>query len=87
MIKTISALAIAASLAAAAVAVFPGFSQVEASTPAPVVKGDRLDSREPGAGCSQHSWPYYDTACLRDPSRNGGRAREVRIVSSDRTAR
>jgi hypothetical protein len=51
------------------------------------MKGDRLDSREPGAACSQRSWPYYDTVCLRDPSRNGGRARDVRIVSSDRTAR
>jgi len=86
MIKTISALA-AASCVAAAIAFFPSFSKVEASTPIPTMKGDRLDSREPGAACSQRSWPYYDTVCLRDPSRNGGRARDVRIVSSDRTAR
>jgi hypothetical protein len=86
MFKAISALA-AASCVAAAVAFFPSFSAVEASTPAPTVKSDRLDSREPGAACSQRSWPYYDTACLRDPSRNAGRARDVRIVSTDRTAR
>jgi hypothetical protein len=86
MFKTISALA-AASCVAAAVAFFPSFSKVEASTPAPTVKADRLDSRVPGAACSQRSWPYYDTACLRDPSRNGGRARDVRMVSADRAAR
>ena len=86
MFKTMSALAAAAGVAAA-VAFFPSFSKVEASTPAPTVTGDRLDSREPGAACSQRSWPYYDTGCLRDANRNGGRARDVRIVSSDCTAR
>ncbi|MGH6784958.1 MAG: hypothetical protein ACREBP_10085 [Sphingomicrobium sp.] len=83
MFKAMSALA-AASCVAAAIAFFPGFSQVEASTPAPVVKGDRLDIRVLGSGCSQRSWPYYEAACLRDRSQNGGRAREVRIVSGDR---
>jgi hypothetical protein len=86
MLKTMSALA-AATCIAAAVAFFPSFSQVEASTPGAVAKGDRLDSRVPGAACAQHSWPYYEAACLRDPSRNGGRAREVRFVSTDRTRR
>jgi hypothetical protein len=86
MYKTISLVA-AAACVAAGVAFFPSLSQVEASTPTPVVKGDRLDSRVPGATCSQRSWPYYDTGCLRDPNRNGGRARDVRIVSTDRTAR
>jgi hypothetical protein len=86
MIKTISALA-AASCVAAAVAFFPSFSKVEASTPVPTLKADRLDSRTPGAACSQRSWPYYDAACLRDPSRNGGRARDVRIVLTERPVR
>jgi hypothetical protein len=85
MIKAMTALA-AAACVAAALAFFPAFSQVEASTPAPVAKGDRLDIREASAACAQQSWPYYDTACLRDP-RNGGRAREVRLISSERPRR
>jgi hypothetical protein len=86
MFKAMSALA-AASCVAAAVTFFPSFSQVEASTPAAVAKGDRLDSRVPGPACSQRGWPYYEAACLRDPSRNGGRAREVRLISVERAPR
>jgi hypothetical protein len=40
----------------------------------------------PAAQCSQRVWPYYETACLRDPSRPDGRAHEVRFVEADRPA-
>jgi hypothetical protein len=50
----------------------------------PAVKGDRLDIRPIGTACSQHAWPYYDNACLRDRRRPTDRTREVRVVSADR---
>lgn len=83
MWKTASAIA-AAALLAAAISLLPGFSpQVAASVPAAAVKSDRADAP---ADCAHHGWPYYDTACLRDGARNAGRARPVRIVTTDRLA-
>ena len=84
MIKTLSAIAIAA-LIAAALAVLPGFApQVEASVPRPLAKADRLDIHPPGHDCSQQTWPRIDAACLRVA---GSRAsiREARLVTADRT--
>lgn len=43
-------------------------------------KGDRLDLRSFGPGCSEQSWPYYDANCIR----NAGHAKPVRIVTTDR---
>jgi len=60
MIKTLSAIAIAA-FAAAALTVLPGFApQVEASVPHALAKGDRLDIHSVGTGCSQKAWPTVD---------------------------
>ena len=59
-------------------------TEVMASIPQPAVKSDRLDIRPIGTACSQHAWPYYDNACLRDRRRPTGRAREVRVLSVDR---
>ena len=65
MIKTISAVAIAAFVAAA-LTVLPGFApSVEASVPQPLAKSDRLDIRTVGKDCSQQAWPNFDASCLR----------------------
>jgi hypothetical protein len=84
MIKALSAIAVAAFVAAA-LAVFPGFApQVEASVPQALAKGDRLDIHQIGRNCSQQAWPNFEAACLRVA---GSKAtiREARLVSADRT--
>jgi hypothetical protein len=75
------------SIAAAGILALPGFSpQVEAGTGihSPAVKGDRLDTRLTGRACSQHAWPYYEAQCLHDAKNARGRARTVRMVSTDK---
>ena len=65
MIKALSAIAIAAFIAAA-LTVLPGFApQVEASVPVVLTKGDRLDIRPIGKDCSQQAWPKFEASCLR----------------------
>jgi hypothetical protein len=84
--KAISAVA-AAALGAAVIIALPGFSpQVEAGTPAPVVKSDRLDSPPVNLACAEQSWPYYQANCLRDRSQLTGQGRKVRLVTTDRLA-
>lgn len=53
---------------------------VQASAPPPVEKTDRADA----TGCELRDWPYYRSGCLRDETRNAGRALRVRVVSADR---
>lgn len=78
MFRTVSAIAGLAALAAAA---FIGLgSLVQASAPAPVEKSDRADA----VGCELRDWPYYRSGCMRDESRNAGRAVRARVVSTDR---
>lgn len=80
MIKTLSAIAVAAMLAGA-VTLLPGLSmQVQANVPA-AGKSDRADLQP---ACEQQSWPYYQRDCLRDHGRNAGRPAAVRIVTADR---
>jgi hypothetical protein len=84
MIKALSAIAIAAFVAAA-MTVLPGFApQVEASVPAPLAKGDRLDIHQVGRSCSQQAWPNFEASCLRSA---GSKilVREARLVTADRT--
>ena len=84
MIKALSAVAIAAFVAAA-LTVLPGFApQVEASVPQVLAKGDRLDVRPVGRDCSQRAWPNFETSCLRAV---GTKAviRQARLVTADRT--
>jgi hypothetical protein len=83
MFKIITGAATAALLIGAAT-VHLGFSTVEASSPPAAVKGDRLDIRPVGSECSKRAWPHYDSHCVRDRSRPGGKPREVRVVSLDR---
>jgi hypothetical protein len=83
MIKALSAIAIAAFIAAA-LTVLPGFApQVEASVPAPLAKADRLDIRTAGRDCSQQAWPNIEASCLRV---QGSKmlVREARLVTAER---
>ncbi len=65
MIKALSAIAVAAFIAAA-LTLLPGFApQVEASTPHVLAKGDRLDVRPVGRDCSEQAWPNFEASCLR----------------------
>ena len=80
MIKALSAIAVAA-LVAATLTILPGFApQVEASVPQALAKGDRLDIHR----CSQQAWPNFDASCLRQA---GTRTvvRQARLVTADRT--
>ena len=84
MIKTISAIAVAAFIAAA-LTVLPGFApQVEASVPVALAKGDRLDIKQVGPNCSQQAWPNFEASCLRVAGAKT-MIREARLVTADRT--
>jgi hypothetical protein len=84
MIKALSAITVAAFIAAA-LTVLPGFAPtVEASVPQALAKADRLDIRVVGKDCSQQAWPNFEASCLRA---TGSKMliREARLVSADRT--
>jgi len=84
MIKALSAIAVAAFIAAA-LSILPGFApQVEASVPQALAKGDRLDIRLVGRNCSEQAWPNFEASCLRVA---GSRIliRQARLVTADRT--
>ena len=84
--KALSAVA-AAAFGAAIVLAIPGFSpEVEARTPAPVAKSDRLDIQPAPPTCAEQAWPYYAAGCLRS-DRPNTQPRTVRIVTTDRVAR
>ena len=84
MIKALSAIAVAAFVAAA-LTILPGFApQVEASTPQALAKGDRLDYHPVGANCSEQAWPNFEASCLRNAVTKTV-VREVRLVTADRT--
>ena len=84
MIKALSAIAIAAFVAAA-LTVLPGFApQVEASVPQALAKGDRLDIHLAGGNCSEQAWPNFEASCLRVAG-SKIMIREARLVTADRT--
>ena len=84
MIKALSAIAIAAFIAAA-LTVLPGFApEVEASVPRVLAKADRLDVRPVGRDCSQQAWPNFEASCLRSANTKST-VREARLVTADRT--
>jgi hypothetical protein len=84
MIKALSAIGIAA-LVAATLAVLPGFApQVEASVPQALAKGDRLDIHAVGRGCSEQAWPNFEASCLRSAGTKA-LVRQARLVTADRT--
>jgi hypothetical protein len=83
MIKAFSAIAVAAFFAAA-LTVLPGFAPtVEASTPQPLAKADRLDVHPMGRDCSEQAWPNFEASCLRSASTKT-EVRQVRFVTTDR---
>jgi hypothetical protein len=84
MIKTLSAIAVAACVATA-LAILPGFApQVEASVPRPLAKADRLDIRPVSHDCAQQNWPNFDASCLRTAGTRTD-VRVARLVTADRT--
>jgi hypothetical protein len=84
MIKAISAIAVAAFVAAA-LTILPGFApKVEASVPQALAKGDRLDVHPVGRDCSQKAWPNFEASCLRRAGTKPD-VRVARLVTADRT--
>ena len=78
MIKALSAVAVAAIVAAGRT-LLPTFTpQVEASVPHVLAKGDRLDIHP---ACAKQAWPNFDASCLR--SAGNGSVRQARVVSVD----
>jgi len=59
-------------------------SEVRAISQA-AARGDEL--RLLGPACSEKAWPYYESNCVRDLRQATGRARAVRMVSTDRLPR
>ena len=82
MIKALSAVAVAAFIAAA-LTILPGFApKVEASVNSSIVlkKADRLDYRPIGKDCSQQAWPNFEASCLRNAGSRTAPV-QVRMVS------
>lgn len=83
MIKALSAISIAAFMAAA-LTILPGFApQVEAGVPTALAKADRLDIHPVGKDCSQQAWPNFEASCLRVAGTKTA-IREVRLVTANR---
>ncbi|MBI5131873.1 MAG: hypothetical protein HZA66_20730 [Rhodopseudomonas palustris] len=84
MIKALSAVAIAAFVAAA-LTILPGFApRVEASVPVALAKGDRLDIRPLGTSCSEQAWPNFEPSCLRNADARKAPVRQARLVTAER---
>lgn len=78
MRRAVYAVAVAAALAASGLIAIPAL--VNASAPQPGQKSDLADLTD----CELRSWPYYARSCVRDETRNAGRAVNVRVVAPDR---
>lgn len=78
MLRAVYAVAIAAALAAVSLMTIPAL--VNASAPVAGQKADIADMSD----CELRGWPYYARTCLRDETRNAGRATNVRVVAPDR---
>jgi hypothetical protein len=48
-----------------------------------LAKGDRLDIRSYGPGCSDRGWPYYQASCIRNANAANRDAKPVRIIALD----
>lgn len=77
MIKTLGMIAAAALLAGLAT-MLPGASERVQANALMASKGAHA------ANCEHRSWPYYERACIRDGSKESGRATAVRLVTTDR---
>lgn len=86
MMKTATAIAIAAIFALGAAVSFGPASIANANVSPNSFKGDRLLV---GQFCSQAAWRYHDSRCLRGQSQAGEQAlpvRRVRVIAIDRLA-
>jgi hypothetical protein len=92
MLKSVSGRSIASLVAAGVVAGLAGFmvslrpettaaAEIKAPLHQPLVKGDRLNSRETGASCSLRGWPHYEQSCLFDLKSPADAARTVRVIA------
>jgi hypothetical protein len=80
MIKTLSAIAITAFIAAALL-ILPGFApEVEAEGPVALQKSNRLVIHSVDRGCTRQTWPNFSASCLH----GNGATLEARFVSADR---
>ncbi len=86
MLKALYAIGAAAIIAGAFVGTLSLTDAVEARNSAPGIKADRADARPLARDCSQHAWPYFEAACLRDTRNPFGQAQTARFVSADRSA-
>ncbi|MEO6839170.1 MAG: hypothetical protein ABI192_00240 [Bradyrhizobium sp.] len=83
MIKSFTALALIALLAASVIAL-PGFApQVKANEAIPHTKADRLALRGAAGACSGQVWPNFDASCLRN-SASSVMVPEARLVTARR---
>jgi hypothetical protein len=84
MIKALSAIAVAAFMAAA-ITLLPSFAPpVEASEPHALVKADRLPVRTLSDACAGQNWPNIEASCLRRSS-SKTKIQPVRVVTIDRS--
>lgn len=72
-----------ATIFAGAIYLAATLADATAGSAQPVVKDNPVDAPAPTTPCTQHVWPYYETACLRDRGRPGERASQARVVSLD----
>ena len=83
MIKSLTALAIFALLAASVIAL-PGFApSVKASEVVAPGTADRLATRDIVRTCADQVWPNFDVSCLHDGT-SGVPVREARLVTARR---
>lgn len=84
MIKALSAVTIAAFIAAA-VTILPSFAPpVEASVPYALAKADRLPIPVVSAACAGQNWPNIEASCLRRTN-SKTTIQSARIVTADRS--
>jgi hypothetical protein len=94
MIGKMSAIVAAAACADAIVTFMPGFAPpVAAHAAQPPAIDQMAVTKDQGSAAAVSRpacvevWPYYERACLYDARQPDGRARAVRVVSIERTAR
>ena len=84
MIKALSAVTIAAFVAAA-VTIFPSFAPpVEASMPRALAKADRLPIPAVRPACAGQHWPNIEASCLRRTNSKTA-IQPARVVTTDRS--
>lgn len=83
MVRIVSAVVIAAFVAAA-ITLLPSFSPVAAAAQSSAgQKADRLPVHSVTAACAAQNWPNIDVSCLRSDSSNS--IQPARLVTSDRS--